>query len=98
MIEVVQLFVYVCIFVPFYSQRVFKFIIEDSKQAMIEATLKIPKPSDSLLTNKAELVVSTLYGQYNLNSEWKDLDKEVKNIKVTLQTPKVKRKKIFLVS
>ena len=91
MIEVVQLFVYVCIFVPFYSQRVLKFIIEDSKQAMIEATLKIPKPSDSLLTNKAELVVSTLYGQYNLNSEWKDLDKEVKNIKVTLQTPKVKK-------
>ena len=76
----------------FSSQRVFKFIIEDSKQAMIESTLKIPKMSDNLVTNKAELIVSTLYGQYNLNSEWKDLDKEVgKNIKVTLQTPQVKK-------
>ena len=75
----------------FSSQRVFKFVIEDSKQAMIEATLKIPKPSDNLVSNKAELIVSTLYGQYNLNSEWKDIDTEVKNIKLTIQTPKVEK-------
>ena len=72
-----------------------KVVLDTSRDITFEATMDLPH-QQNLEENYAKMSFSTIYGQFNFDSEWNFNEQKVKSVNLNLHTPMVEKLAISL--